>query len=617
MTEHRGAPSAVRRVAARKGRKRPTSSSQSDAQSHSRIPSKSRSKSDAKPKHKARSGSKPHRAHHQDRRSSSNAKARSRPLGAQRSRRAEDTGLSARHTDPPAALAWLTQPHIIAELEHLLILDKPVGWLTHTDGRSREDNGRPDLVTWAQERFGVSMRVHQRLDVSTSGVIALSLDTHGDQILKRALTTPGAKRYLAVIEGHASQRRGRISHPVPMSPAQHAETDYRVLRCGEGWSLLEAIPRTGRTHQIRAHCAHLGVPIRGDALYGDSFDLRAPRALLHAHRLIVDGETYVAQPPPDFARYLMESADDPVKAALDTRSALERSMRDECYRVFNGDPEGFEGCRIDRYQDWLWVIHHQTQPLDQLHTLLDRLSARGVYYLEAQIDRSRGGQPRPQLLRGEPAPQPLIVQEAEVTYAVELGTHLSTGLFLDQRPQRAWLAHAHKPWGRVLNTFAHAGGFSVAAACAGAETVSIDLSSQWLSRVPRQMELNGLDPRGHTCLTGDVFDWLRRLAKRGERFDLIILDPPSTSVGTKRKRWSAAKDYPQLIEMTLPLLAPGGRLVTATNHRKLTPYKFARLVSSALPKREGFYLERVCAPGVDYPTDRPLGVKNLIWRAPS
>jgi 23S rRNA (cytosine1962-C5)-methyltransferase len=146
--------------------------------------------------------------------------------------------------------------------------------------------------------------------------------------------------------------------------------------------------------------------------------------------------------------------------------------------------------------------------------------------------------------------------------------------------------------------------------------VSIDLSGQWLSRIPHQMELNDLDPRQHTCLTGDVFDWLRRLTKRGEKFDLIILDPPSTSVGTKRKRWSAAKDYPQLIELTLPLLSPGGRLITATNHRKLTPYKFAKIVSSALPMREGFHLERACAPGIDYPTDAPLSVKNLIWRAP-
>ena len=523
----------------------------------------------------------------------------------------------ARLTDLPVAFARRESPQVIAKLKHLVILDKPAGWLTHSDGREEHLGGRPNLVTWAQERFGMPMRVHQRLDVSTSGTIAFSLDTQGDHMLKRSLKTPGAKHYLAVVEGQPDQQRGCVNIPVPMSPGKHAETQYQVLRRGSNWALLNVSPLTGRTHQIRAHCAYLGTPIRGDAKYGDPYDLRSPRALLHAHQLTIDGHTYVALPPPSFARYLVDMTDDPIQAALATRGGLVESSDEECYRLFNGDAEGFPGCRIDRYQDWLWVIQHQAQSIHQRDALLESISARGVYHLEARVDRSRGGQPRPQLLRGEVAPQPLIVQEAGVRYAVELGEHLSTGLFLDQRPQRTWLAHASQPWGRVLNTFAHAGGFSVAAAFAGAETVNIDLSAQWLSRIPHQLELNDLDPRGHSCLTGDVFDWLRRLNKRGEQFDLIILDPPSTSVGTRRKRWSAVKDYPQLVELALPLLAPGGRIMTATNHRKLTPHKFVSLISDMLPSRDGFILERVCTPGIDYPTDQPLAVKNLIWRAPS
>ena len=126
--------------------------------------------------------------------------------------------------------------------------------------------------------------------------------------------------------------------------------------------------------------------------------------------------------------------------------------------------------------------------------------------------------------------------------------------------------------------------------------------------------LNGInpDPKIHRCLTGDVFDWLRRLAKRGERFDLIILDPPSTSVGKKKKRWSAKRDYPELISLALPLLAPQGRILTATNHRQLDPERFARLVGSALPQE--ITLERVCPPGIDFPHAGALPIKNLIWR---
>ena len=113
----------------------------------------------------------------------------------------------ARFTDPPAALARREHPRVIAKLKHLVILDKPAGWLTHSDGRDEHQGGRPDLVTWAQERFGMPMRVHQRLDVSTSGVIAFSLDSEGDQVLKRALQISGTKQYLAVVEGQPEHHR--------------------------------------------------------------------------------------------------------------------------------------------------------------------------------------------------------------------------------------------------------------------------------------------------------------------------------------------------------------------------------------------------------------------------
>ncbi|MCA9541936.1 MAG: class I SAM-dependent rRNA methyltransferase, partial [Myxococcales bacterium] len=217
------------------------------------------------------------------------------------------------------------------------------------------------------------------------------------------------------------------------------------------------------------------------------------------------------------------------------------------------------------------------------------------------------------LLRGEPAPPVLRVLEHGTPYLVQLDAALSTGLFLDQRPQRTWLS-AHAGGLRVLNTFAHAGGFSVAAARAGAMTVSVDLSRAWLDRIPPQLAELGVDAARHDRIYGDVFDWLGRLGRRGERFDLVILDPPSTSVGKRKKRWSAARDYPELVALAMPLVAPGGRLWTATNHRKLDPHAFARLVGRGLP--DGCTLERICPPAVDFPCLGPAPVKTFVWRAP-
>jgi 23S rRNA (cytosine1962-C5)-methyltransferase len=261
---------------------------------------------------------------------------------------------------------------------------------------------------------------------------------------------------------------------------------------------------------------------------------------------------------------------------------------------------------VDRYADWAWV-----QASVDAGPLPTRL--RGVFRIDAQPDRSRGQQAAPRLVEGEAPPVDLPVLEAGVRYRALMGPQLSTGLFLDQRPQRAWLRQ-HAGGLRILNTFAHAGGFSIAAACAGAETVSIDLSRTWLERIPPMLVDNGVNPSAHDQIYGDVFDWVRRLTNRGERFDLVILDPPSTSVGKKKKRWSAARDYPELVRLAAPLVAPGGALWTATNHRQISPKRFVHLVGSAVPP--GAQLERICPPAIDYPTDGPAPVKTHVWRWP-
>ncbi|MBU1431676.1 class I SAM-dependent methyltransferase [Myxococcota bacterium] len=483
-----------------------------------------------------------------------------------------------------------TTPTLLYVDADLVVLDKPPGFLTHPDGA--ED--RPSALAFAQATLGQALEVVSRLDVDTSGVLPFARNPAGRARLKGAV-----KGYLAVVDGAPPSREGQLEGPVPQAPGRHALTRYRVRQASGGVSVVEAEPVTGRTHQIRAHLAAAGCPIRGDGRYGDPLDRRAPRALLHAHTLTLkDGARFSAPPPPDLARYL--EPDDPQRA----RAGLAADPLTTCYREINGAADGQPHLLVDRYGDWLWVQRNGAGPLPAL-------THAGRFVLDAAVDRSHAAQAPPQL-EGAPPPQPLEVYEHGTAYLVELGSALSTGLFLDQRPQRAWLA-SHASGLRVLNTFAHAGGFSVAAARAGAETVSVDLSGRWLARIPAQLEHLGLPTAPHRTLKGDVFDWLRRLARRGERFDLVILDPPSTSVGQRKRRWSAARDYPELVALALPLVAPGGRLWTATNLSKLSPLAFARKVASALP--EGAYLERVCPPAVDFPVEKAaFSVKTHVWR---
>ena len=468
--------------------------------------------------------------------------------------------------------------------DDLLAVAKPAGWLTHEDGQGV----RPDVVSALGERLGV----HQRLDVGTSGVLVFSRSKAGARRLQHGFESHAVrKRYVAVVEGSLPTSKGVFDAPVA---GRAAETRYEVQARGKDWTLVEVQPVTGRTHQIRVHFAGAGCPIRGDARYGDALDPRAPRLLLHCAQVVLGEDRFDAPPPPELARYL----------GGDARRGLRADGGTTCFRELNGAADGCPGWAVDRYGDWLRMQHDADADAGPLP------DARGVYVVDALRDRSRGEQTAP-MLRGESAPAPLAVVERGVRYQVDLGAALSTGLFLDQRVQRAWLG-ANAGGMRVLNTFAHAGGYSIAAGLAGAETVSIDLSRAWLDRIPRQLVDNGVDPARHDCIYGDVFDWVRRLARRGERFDLVILDPPGTSVGKKKRRWSAARDYDALVELAAPLVRPGGRLWTTTNVRRLGPRRFAGMVRRGLP--DGARLERVCPPPIDFPSDGSAPVKTLVWR---
>ncbi|MEZ4431032.1 MAG: class I SAM-dependent methyltransferase [bacterium] len=480
-------------------------------------------------------------------------------------------------------------PVVLHRDEDLLVVDKPAGWLTHADGSGE----RPDVVGF----FGEPLGVHQRLDVDTTGVLLFARSPAGDALLRAAFAERRAeKRYLAVVEGAPPASEGALTGEVEGRPA---ETRYRVQRLSPYGALVEARPVTGRRHQIRRHLAAAGCAIRGDARYGDALDRRAPRALLHCAAVTLpDGRRFEAPTPPDFAH---AQGLDPAAA----RAGLAADAETTAWRALDGEGDGWPGWTVDRYGDWLWVQQAAGAAAGPLP------AARGVYRLDAEKDRSHGGQAPPRLVAGEAAPAWLTVYEHGTPYRVQLGDQLSTGLFLDQRPQRAWLAR-HAGGMRVLNTFAHAGGFSVAAAQAGATTVSVDLSRVWLDRIPPQLAALGVDPAGHDRIYGDVFDWLRRLGKRGERFDLVILDPPSTSVGTRKRRWSAARDYPELVRLALPLVAPGGWLWTATNHRQLGAARFAHKVAEGGGGE--LLLWRVCPPAVDFPCRGPAPVKTLVWR---
>ena len=202
--------------------------------------------------------------------------------------------------------------------------------------------------------------------------------------------------------------------------------------------------------------------------------------------------------------------------------------------------------------------------------------------------------------RGDPAWE---VVENGLRYQIRSDAGLSVGLFLDMRDMRARV-RALSQGRTILNLFAYTCAFGVAALAGGAGRVlNLDLSRRWLDWGMDNYRLNGLTPDRYDFVDGDVFDWLRRFARRGQTFDLVILDPPSFAT-TRGSRFSAARDWATLAQTASQVVAPGGRLLACSNHAGQRRRAFRDTVQAGLAQA-GRPMTEVGAwsePALDFPT---------------
>jgi 23S rRNA (cytosine1962-C5)-methyltransferase len=275
---------------------------------------------------------------------------------------------------------------------------------------------------------------------------------------------------------------------------------------------------------------------------------------------------------------------DILKRALDHRAPV--FVDTDAYRWLDADASP-HGATIERFGAFAVFNAYTAQAAAerrQWAEALLRLGVNGVYYKHRVRDDLRRI-PREQVapatpLLGEPAPAPLLVSEHGLRFEVRLGDGLSTGLFLDQRDNRQRIRgmSANK---RVLNLFCYTGSFSVAAGVGGAKQVtSVDLAGAVLRRVAENLVHNALDPAQHRLLRADCVNWVDRALRRGDTYDIVILDPPSFG-SNGSKTWSVARDYFSLVEKTLQLVAPGGTALCVTNHRGTSEAAFTRGIADA------------------------------------
>ena len=154
------------------------------------------------------------------------------------------------------------------------------------------------------------------------------------------------------------------------------------------------------------------------------------------------------------------------------------------------------------------------------------------------------------------------------------------GLFVDQRENRRYVRHISPR--RLLNCFAYTCSFSVSAAFAGAVTLNIDLSKKALGRGRENFALNSLPTIDHRFIADDVMAVLRRLARKGEKFDVIILDPPTFSRSPKGKTFQVENDFEKLLIEALELAARDSHILLSTNCSSLREHAIEVMARYAL-----------------------------------
>jgi len=156
-----------------------------------------------------------------------------------------------------------------------------------------------------------------------------------------------------------------------------------------------------------------------------------------------------------------------------------------------------------------------------------------------------------------------VVMERGLRFEIDFSGGYSVGLFIDQRENRSFVRKSAPK--QMLNCFAYTCSFSLAAAVAGAKTVSVDLSQKSLERGRANFALNDLPATGHHFIADDVFEVLPRLSRKDQKFDLIVLDPPTFSRSHRGKTFQIESDFEGLLMAALEVADRDCRILLSTN----------------------------------------------------
>lgn len=280
----------------------------------------------------------------------------------------------------------------------------------------------------------------------------------------------------------------------------------------------------------------------------------------------------------EFLRMRVKNAWEYRKRTVDT---------DSC-RVIFGEADFLPGLVVDKFSDVL-VVQSLALGIDRMKETIVRLlkevmeedgiRIRGVYERSDAKVRTQEGMERIKGFIGDPFDTLVEIQENGVKYQVDVKDGQKTGFFLDQKYNRRAI-HRLCPGAKVLDCFTHTGSFALNAGIAGASQVlGVDASELGIERARANAELNGLSDRV-SFVCEDVFELLPRLEREGEKFDLVILDPPAFAKSRSSIK-NAVKGYREINLRGMKLVKDGGYLATCSCSHFMDYELFTKTIGQA------------------------------------
>ncbi len=379
--------------------------------------------------------------------------------------------------------------------------------------------------------------------------------------------------------------------------------DYPVVQCLAG---RHKRARTGHpwvySNEIRMDAAAKSLPAGGLVRLATAGGEALGMAMFNPHTLIA--ARFLVRDPA--ARIDIDFFTARLAAALALREFL---YPGGYYRLVHAEADGLPGLVVDRFGDTL-AVQANTAGMDRLWPEIaaalesvlqprvivrrDDSPARALEGLATQVVVAKGA------LAG-----PIELVENRARYLADVQSGQKTGWFYDQRENRAAVAHLAAN-ARVLDVYAYGGGFALAAALAGAESViAVDRSSPALALAERSAGLNGVAERCQ-FVRAEAFEEMARRAAAGERFGIVIADPPAF-VKSKKDLGAGLRGYRKMTRLAATLVAPGGFLFVASCSHNVEPPIFAEEVRRGLADAErGGRILRASGAAPDHPVHPAL-----------